>query len=292
MIFSDYISFHFLDKFDGINPEVKSKDLESIFENRKTFTKIKYEVATLERQVFPGNYTFPFKMTVDPNRPPSTTVSTIFKIFYKLKAQVSGLPELGKVSQTIFVELFNPISLPIVPVQVHKEEMLSSYFCCFSPKNLICTALIDKNAYAAGETVTVTLLADASNFSKDMEVTVEMIQKVISNKIPALKPLQTKLAETRMPIIPAGKTVKHTIMMTIPLNNYPTLYTGCMLKALHFIEIKVFPGTCGLMIIPLHFTIYQSPKLEPAPPVSLPPSRIEEVHEPVLLLQSKIIYPY
>lgn len=275
------------------------KDCQNLFENRRTFTKIKYEIASLERQVSPGNYTFPFKMALDPTRPASMSIVSkekkceVAKIYYKLKAQVTGLPENLKSSQTILIEMFNPIPLPIGPTHFHKEEMISS--SCFgfrTPQIIKCTAILDKNAYAIGENMTLTVMVDATNFDKNLKVSVEMIQKIINNSIPYAVPMLESIQEAEMPSVSAGKKFRHSIMMNIPINIKPTCFNGVFFKCMYYINFKIHYGMAGWMNFRVYFTIYQLPKLELAPPVSLPPALIEEVYEAVMFDPSKIIVPY
>lgn len=237
-------------------------------------------------------------MIVDPTRPASMSYRSddgkdeLGKIFYKLKAQITGLPEDLKPSHTILVEMLYPVPLPVVPVQVHKEEAIGKSFWSNDPQNLICTAILDKGAYAVGGNLTLTILADATNCKKDLKVLVNMEKNVFNPKIPWVEPEPEFIQEAEMPIIPAGKKIRHTIMMNIPIKTRPTMAAGVFQKIHYKMNFNIYPSSGNGMNIPIYLIIYDLPKLSAAQKVSLPPSQINEVYEPVFLNQSKLIYPY
>lgn len=230
-------------------------------------------------------------MLVDPSRSASLT-APMLRIQYKLKAQVIG-PDfvIVPVKHTIPIELFLAVLLPIVPSQVYKEEMVDTC-CCYGGKMLKCTAITNKNAYAAGENINVTVLTDASQFTKDLNVSVKLIQNFIPNTYPEHPPSPCILQSATMPVIPAGKRVQNTVMLSVPLVINQSNLGGVYIKW-HFCISVSLNATCSRSIeLRVPITIYGLPKLPQLAPIVLPPGADPQVHELIILDPSKAIHPY
>ena len=284
----------------GIKSGVNVKDREGWPEHRKTFVKSKFEVASFNNIVEPGNYVFPFKMPVDPVRPatnfgPMTReiIAGNIKTQYKLKAQVIGPDFIGiAVKHTIPIELLQAVPLPIVPSQVYKDEMVSTSCCCYSPQNLKCTAITDKNAYAPGENLILTVLADASGFSKSLTVTAYLCKAMIWNTRPMRNQLLDYVQNASLAEIPAGKKIQSNVTMTIPTDVTQTQLGGIFMKWHYLVRVHFNVSCGGFQILDVPIIIYGMPTLQPQPTIALPPGRAPFVNEPVILEPSKAIYPY
>ena len=284
----------------GIKPGIKVKDCDEGLDLRKTFLKQKFEVASFNTLVKPGNYVFPFKLPVDPMRPASVSCPDLsgkielIKIYYKLKASVNFLdPNLVHmpVKHKIPIELLQPIPLPIVPAQVHMDEMINS-IRCFRARNLKCTAITDKNAYALGDNVKLTLLVDASDLDKDVDIFVTMNRFTIINNRPAMPPLNGTIQELELPSVPAGEKIQHCVMMPIPYICSPSNLSGIFAKWYFFLNITFTSKCRGTHQFKMILNIYAMPNLRPIPPITFPSDQEVEVRNGVVLDQSKVLHPY
>lgn len=230
-------------------------------------------------------------MPMDPSRPATLKIKG-YQVDYKLKAQVLGLDFLkAPVKHTIPIEMFQAIPLPMVPSRVYMEQMTSTS-CCYNQKNLKCTAITDKIAYAPGENISLTLLTDASEFPKDISVNVYVLRTLIANDLPKYPKLPIYQQSATMPAIPAGKKVQNSIVLPLPMSIEPSHIAGSAHQWHYCVRVMLNITCGGNADLRVPIIIYALPALYPLPPPALPYDANPQIFDPIVLDPSKTVYPY
>lgn len=228
------------------------------FEKRVIFRR-RVDLHNYKATLNPGIYVFPFKFRLDGNIPGSFYLNqgdSLGKIVYKLKAEVMrpGIFQ-ANVKHTQILPVSTRFESPISKVQACREANVTR-LCCIDMGNVTLSAILDKNAYTAGEVANLVIAID--NTASDVSlkhIAFQMINNVRMKSGSYSKTLTNNECTNQAPGIPKGETAHITFALNLPKNLTPTT-VGYLIQSHYVLEV-VMSVPCSVdVVISLPITIF------------------------------------
>ena len=207
----------------------------------------------------PGIYVYPFKFRLDDRIPGSFSVShgdASGCIVYKLKAEVvrPGMFQ-ANIKHTQIIPVSTRFDLPIEKIQACKEDNVTR-LCCIDMGQLTCSAILDKNAYTAGEVARLIIAIDntASDVTLD-HIAFKLTNSVFIKASSYSETLRITECKNQAPRIPKGETAHISFTLNLPKILNPTT-DGYLIRSYYYFEVVMSVPCSKDVVLNLPVTVF------------------------------------
>lgn len=194
-----------------------------------TFFKRKYVLYAVRSTLVGGNFCFPFEFTLDQGLPGTFSLSnsrssgTHATVHYEVRAEVQ-VPGLFESDLKHYQELLicQPLKQQLMSSDTYKEARVT-FLCCIPKGTVSLAATIDKNAYAPGEPVMLTLIVDNSQSQVHLESFSFRLERNITLRADSQTHYDNAvIVKTKCPGVPRGERAERRMAVQLPVRTEPS----------------------------------------------------------------------
>ena len=242
-----------------VNGKTQSRTETIPHYEKKVIFRRRVDLHSYKTTLQPGMYVFPFKFRLDDNIPGSFNLSrgdAFGQIVYKLKAEVV-LPGMFQfnIKHTQILPVSTLFDSPIQRIQSCQESNVTR-LCCIDMGVVTCSAILDKNAYTAGEVANLVISIDntASDVTLD-HVAFKLTNNICMKASGHRQTLSISDCKNQAPGIPEGETAHITFTLNLPKILTPTTI-GHLIHSNYLFEVVLSVPCSGDVVLRLPITIF------------------------------------
>lgn len=213
--------------------EKRPKTIKRTFAEEREFFRRRVNLFASKSTLQPGIFVFPFQFTVDAGLPGTCSVEAHDfyrgRVYYEVKCE-AVVPGFFKANVEHRQEILicEPLRQALVGSETYKEENVT-FLCCIPKGTVSLSAVIDRNAYAPGDTVSLRL--QVNNTSK---VHLKNCSLKLSRRLTLFAKGETyfnqeTICKTNSPSVPPGESIERIIQMRLP-DSAPTSTRSDLVK--------------------------------------------------------------
>jgi hypothetical protein len=212
-----------------------------------TFHERNFVLYAQRATFLPGEYVFPFTLTLDAQLPATFRLPGTFAgagdsqaaLWYDAEAEIAVpgtfTPNIRSTQEFIVKDA---LKAPLAALTAHEERNVT-FLCCFSRGTVVLHASLLKNAYGPGDAVQARILVDNTNSQVDLEkVSVKLVAEANLRAHSDVKNFGGTLAKTGTPGVPKGQRAERVVETVLPWDVPPST-TGRLISCAFCIMIEL-----------------------------------------------------